>query len=476
MMNEAFANWSAQYGLPEDQLKYVFCLLVAILLGFVFPLLPRSAHALKHIFSIAVSVWFCWFCMGTYSWLHPLISSGVAYLFMNFLPHGIAHQVVFVWMMAYVSAVHIYRMSLDWMGWSLDITGPQMILTIKVTSAAIDYFDGNRPAAEKEKMSEFQKQHRIEKLPGLLEWFGFVFFFPSFLAGPAVFIRDYRSFIDKSMFKDCEGGKPPGVARAVLKPLGQGLLTLPFVLGSLALFPPLYLTTEKYFNAPLWERYVRLIVHVTLCRAKYYFGWYLAEASFTATGFSYNGRDKNGHVKWDRVTNCYPVRVEFASNIRSITDNWNVFTAIWLKNYIYFRFPDQRSFLPTVVTYACSAFWHGFYPGYYLFFLHAAVLTEVGKMLRRKVRPLFMKDETTPNYPAKYLYDLGGTIAVMSIIDYAGCSFILLEFGPVFQIWKSVYFYGHVLALVGYVVMAYIWPSPHRPASAASTTAPKKAQ
>jgi hypothetical protein len=41
-------------------------------------------------------------------------------------------------------------MSVDWMGWSLDFTGPQMILTIKVTSAAMDYYDGACTTAEKE--------------------------------------------------------------------------------------------------------------------------------------------------------------------------------------------------------------------------------------------------------------------------------------------------------------------------------------
>jgi hypothetical protein len=38
----------------------------------------------------------------------------------------------------------------DWSGWTLDFSGPQMILTIKLTTIAIDYYDGNRSKAEKE--------------------------------------------------------------------------------------------------------------------------------------------------------------------------------------------------------------------------------------------------------------------------------------------------------------------------------------
>ncbi len=41
-------------------------------------------------------------------------------------------------------------MYVDWMGWTLDFTGPQMVLTIKLTTAAIDYYDGNQSASEKE--------------------------------------------------------------------------------------------------------------------------------------------------------------------------------------------------------------------------------------------------------------------------------------------------------------------------------------
>jgi hypothetical protein len=41
-----------------------------------------------------------------------------------------------------MSASHIYRLYVDYMGWSLDFTGPQMILVIKLTSFAFNYYDG----------------------------------------------------------------------------------------------------------------------------------------------------------------------------------------------------------------------------------------------------------------------------------------------------------------------------------------------
>ncbi len=42
----------------------------------------------------------------------------------------------------------------------------------------------------------------IKTLPSLLEFYGFVYFFGSFLAGPAIEIREYQRYIDLSMFDD----------------------------------------------------------------------------------------------------------------------------------------------------------------------------------------------------------------------------------------------------------------------------------
>ena len=64
---------------------------------------------------------------------------------------------------------------------------------------------------------------------------------------------------------------------------------------------------------------------------------------------------------------------------------------IWLKNYIYLRTlkPGQKpGFLNNMATFLVSAFWHGFYPFYYIVFFFAALLVEVSKDVYRS-RVLF---------------------------------------------------------------------------------------
>jgi hypothetical protein len=46
------------------------------------------------------------------------------------------------------------------------------------------------------------------------------------------------------------------------------------------------------------HRCVELWFTLFLVRCKYYFGWYMGEGGFVASGFSYNGRDAAGRIRW----------------------------------------------------------------------------------------------------------------------------------------------------------------------------------
>lgn len=50
-------------------------------------------------------------------------------------------------------------------------------------------------------------------------------------------------------------------------------------------------------------------------------------------------------------------------------DSWNIRTLIWLRRVVYERAP----YMNTAAVFAVSAFWHGFYPGYYVAFFTAGL-------------------------------------------------------------------------------------------------------
>ncbi len=106
-IDATFNTLSQSVGFPPDQLKYLVCLFTAIPLAQVFRLVGPGKETVKHVFSIVVSIFFCEFCLGHFSWLHSFISSTVCYLIMKTFPHGVAHKAVFVVSFLQIQSLHI---------------------------------------------------------------------------------------------------------------------------------------------------------------------------------------------------------------------------------------------------------------------------------------------------------------------------------------------------------------------------------
>lgn len=118
-------------------------------------------------------------------------------------------------------------------------------------------------------------------------------------------------------------------------------------------------------------------------RMKYYGVWSLTEGACIMSGLGYKGvNSKTGQVEWNRLQNVNPLGVELAQNSRAYLENWNMNTNHWLRNYMYLRVTPKGKkpgFRASLATFTTSAFWHGFYPGYYLSFVLAAFLQTIAK-------------------------------------------------------------------------------------------------
>ncbi|EGC40111.1 hypothetical protein DICPUDRAFT_52171 [Dictyostelium purpureum] len=447
------------FGFPADQIKTVICLLASYPFAYLLRKLPNAN--LKHMLNIFLGIAYCTWSLGQWSWVHSFISSLISYGLLMVLPRRYSQLVVFAFCLGYLSVSHIYRIWTDYMGWTLDFTGPQMILTLKLTSFAWNLSDGSKPDNE---LSSDQKRRSIKKLPNLLEFFGFVYFFPTFLAGPTIEITDYLDYTSGKMFKDEKlKGKIPNSFLPSMKTLGYGLFVFPFVILS-GYFPVLDLADPSFGFEPLYLRIIKIHIHVALTRFRYYFGWYMSEGSAVLSGIGFNGYTKEGKIRWDRITNVYPLTVEFASNIRDISNCWNIGTSDWLKRYVYLRLTPPGSkptFFATLATYAVSAFWHGFYPGYYIFFAASTFLTEVAKDMRRKIRPYFVKGaDEKPIQPQKKIYDILGTCLCEWFLSFFGASFLFLNSERSIQLWRSFSYAPIILLLSTFVLLRFVIPTP----------------
>ena len=156
----------------------------------------------------------------------------------------------------------------------------------------------------------------------------------------------------------------------------------------------LFLNFSKWYNADLvlgdsymtyWflRRVWILEMLGFTTRMKYYGVWSLTEGACILSGMGFRGvNPKTGKIDWSRLQNVNPWGIEAAQNSRAYLENWNMNTNHWLRNYVYLRVTPKGKkpgFRASLATFTTSAFWHGFYPGYYLTFVLAAFLQTVAK-------------------------------------------------------------------------------------------------
>jgi len=120
---------------------------------------------------------------------------------------------------------------------------------------------------------------------------------------------------------------------------------------------------------------------------------FFSQGAAIMTGFGFTGYTENGGSKWNGAANVDIMRIEFPSNFKVLLDSWNMKTNIWLRECIYKRVTPKGvkpGFASSMLTFATSAFWHGFAGGYYLTFILGGFIQTAQRMVRKDIRPIFL--------------------------------------------------------------------------------------
>ncbi|CAM9733108.1 unnamed protein product [Phaeothamnion confervicola] len=435
-------------------MQYVLLLFAAYPMSFIFARLP-SANA-KHAFSFAMGLWMLQFIYMS-QWVHSFITVTVTYLMVRGLPNKIMPYAVFAFVMTYICAAHLYRMYVDYMGWSLDFTGPQMVLTIKLSSFAFNVYDGrcwdkiSKPMGEKrkDKVNESRCRYALREVPSALAYYGHMYCFTSILAGPAFEFTEYIGAVTGGNYKrggNKSGAMPPN-ALAALRRLFVGVLCLGLHLAGTPSYPLSGIPSPEVLSKPWLPRYAWMWLALLFVRVRYYFAWQVADGGAVLAGFGFEGYDEKGRPKWDGVSNMDIWAFETSQNVAVNARAWNKRTQGWLERYVYNRTGNSLT-----ATYFMSAFWHGFYPGYYLFFMSLPLATSAGRVARKKIRPYFMAADCITPGPYKKLYDAVTLVCVCVLVNYMVIPFQLLAWDTSMRVWGSYYFAGHVGVVLVYLV------------------------
>jgi hypothetical protein len=466
-------------------IKYTLSLFLFYPLSAVLFAIPNKTA--KNLFNLVVGVAFVQWIYGP-DWIHSFISSAVTYLICALAPKKSQHLIVFLWVMGYMTGSHIYRMYVSYMSGIFDFTGTQMVLTMKLTSFAYNYFDGTadkkkvfpeKPYEDKKvaKLYDDRRRFAVTSLPNPIDFFGYVYCFSCILAGPAFEYRDYEAAMDGSAFKKQvldKDGKPvegkfvfaapsrvfPAITRLLL-----GVVCLVGYMQVNSRFQVAQHCNPKYLaeHYPVWPRFLFLCIAMFGDRLKYYFAWKIAEGCCVLGGFGFEGFDKEGKAKgWKGVENIDIVGFEFATNLQSVSRSWNKRTQGWLERYTY-----NRTGRSLVATYVISALWHGLYPGFFMMFLSMPLMTNCERLIRAKINPYFCPGYDGFNaatYPKGFVptaYWWVCWAGTMTMMNYVVQVFSMGSLENALNALRSYNYAGHILLVAIYVVLEMV-PTPKK--------------
>ncbi|KAM6177051.1 lysophospholipid acyltransferase 1 [Erethizon dorsatum] len=452
--------------IPLDQVNFVACQLFALFAAFWFRIYlhpGKTSSEVRHAFATILGIYFVIFCFGWYS-VHLFVLVLMCYGIMVTTSVSNIHRYTLFVAMGYLTICHISRIYIFHYGiLTTDFSGPLMIVTQKITTLAFQVHDGLGRKAED--LSGEQHRLAVKVKPSFLEYLSYLLNFMSIIAGPCNNFKDYVAFIEGRHVhmkllgvnwkqKGFHSLPEPSPNRAVIQKLCVTSVSLLLFLTLTKTFPITCLADDWFVHkADFLTRLFYLYVVMQAAKPKYYFAWTLADAVNNAAGFGFSGVDKNGNFCWDLLSNLNIWKIETATSLKIYLENWNIQTAAWLKCVCYERVP----WYPTVLTFILSALWHGVYPGYYFTFLTGVLVTLAARAVRNNCRQYFHSSKAL-----KAVYDVVTWAATQLAISYIAAPFVLLAVEPTISLYKSMYFYLHIISLL-VILSLPIKPQAHAP-------------
>ncbi|XP_075169138.1 lysophospholipid acyltransferase 6 [Haematobia irritans] len=445
-------------GLSVDLVNFLICQISALFLASLYRsvLHPSKVSSnARHVVALGVGLIFGYFCFGMQA-IHIALLPAACYIAIRTQSPKFVQRTVMVVAMSYLLIIHVLRQIYDDGSCSLDITGPLMIITQKVTSLAFSIHDGF--VRQTKDLTKAQQYHAVSKLPTALEFFSYVLHFQGLMAGPLVFYKDYIDFIEgynllkrPAVNASADRSKsdlvlePSPVKTVIKKVIGSFICAFIFM-KFVKMYPIKNMKDDDFVeNTSVLYKIWYAMMSTTTTRFKYYHAWLLADAIANNSGLGFTGYDKDGNANWDLISNINVLGFEFATNIRDAINNWNCGTNRWLRTIVYERVPKQYG---TILTFALSAVWHGFYPGYYLTFATGALMVTSARMARRLFRFRFQQTRMT-----RMLYDVATCLTTRVVMGYTTFPFVLLEFMGSIKLYLKFYLCLHIVALTTIYVL-----------------------
>lgn len=208
----------------------------------------------------------------------------------------------------------------------------------------------------------------------------------------------------------------------------------------------------------------------------YIIGFCFMDCGPIASGLAYNGDEAN--PEHTAVKNVVLKGLIWTTKIKYFLQCWNISVHEWLKNYIFMRMLDNKrrgtATKATLVTFIVSGIWHGFYPGYIIFFLGSFFLDSHQKVANDVLGP------ATKGVIPDVVQNVFIVVFYYFMLSYFCMSFLLMNFEDFHRVYLGMYYSGHIFIIGTLLIMKMFQPKKERqsekqgPGEAVSAAADKK--
>ncbi|KAJ3440421.1 porcupine [Anaeramoeba flamelloides] len=432
-------------GMSKNFLAFTICLFLSFPLAVLFRFIKKTK--LRHVYSLVVGFLFSLIVLEWQTVIFFMIIL-LVYILLENKRVRTNSLIIPLMLVACVSITHIFRIIVYGEEYRTDSTAPIMLLVFRLLDLLRFYrkLDQNEEKSRDQKEDKNKEQPTKKHKPSLFEYLSFVFYFPSFLAGPIFYWEEFQDFIQlEGIWSEKDGEisqlpKTRGLLVSGRKFLGGVLFTL------LNMLVGKKFNTDLLFEGDLPTNFVKKVslYHIVgfIIRCKYYGAFLLTESVNDLSLFNYNGIDpKTEKHRWNRFRNVEIWKIETSQTLWQVAKSWNIRVNTALNTNVYTEFKKKYgTFISMFATFLASAMWHGFHFGYYACLLTTAILIQASKIVRNNIRPFFInKDGSSKRI--KIAYDIAGFLWVACFqLDYITIPFIVKTFERTWAFWRSVHF------------------------------------
>jgi hypothetical protein len=275
--------------------------------------------------------------------------------------------------------VHLYYLVYQTSGWSMEITGPCMMIFQKVVSLCYNLADGKTAKSGAPLKHSRFNLFKLDEKPSLRNFFAYCFTPYGGHTGP---FYEYRSWL----FVMDAATRPPIASDSkdrsdALKYLFYSILHAIFhlTLGKLVDFH--LFERDFYLACPFPIKLFLMYVVSNAAAARYFVMWHSVNAGLIELGLA-----SSGFTSEDDFSQQTLLWVLGSLSIAEWCQRWNHTTHVFWKNYLYLRLLDGGvgGTIANAAVFVFSSSWHGFRPAYYLILFETLLGMAVDGLIRNR--------------------------------------------------------------------------------------------